>query len=209
MNSVTTTTGKSRSDPMRDFVARQLESGMDNETIVHELSKSGIQDNAARDLVDSVNRDAMAGALHPDADTPSILPALVGGLVAAILGGCIWYGLVALTNYEFGIVAWGLGAAVGFAVVVCSKGERGSTQQTVAISLSIVGVLIGKYLIYCHLVRLWAEQLGSRTVANVSILSVGTVSDFLTNMGEVLGPFDLLWVGLAVYSAWKITDDVS
>lgn len=209
MSSVTTTTGTNHGHPMRDFVARQLENGMDNEAIIGELGKSGIQENAARQLVESVSQDALAGALHPGADSSSIVPAILGGSVAAIICGCIWYGLVVLTHYEFGMVAWGLGAAVGLAVIICSKGERGSTQQTVAVALSIFGVLVGKYLIYGHMVRLWAEQLGRQTAANVSVLSPGMMSDFLSNMGEVFGAFDLFWIGLAVYSAWKITDDVS
>ena len=43
--------------------------------------------------------------------------ALAAGLVAALVGGLVWAGIVLFTNYEIGWVAWGIGGLVLACVV--------------------------------------------------------------------------------------------
>ena len=126
---MSTTTGQmTQADRMRNFVAEKLASGADKESVVKELEKSGVQEDVANRLVDSISHQPFAAPIEPTG-TSSVQGAVLGGLVAAVLGGLIWGGLVILTGYEFGIVAWALGAVVGYAIVMFSKGEQGTPQQ--------------------------------------------------------------------------------
>ena len=78
----------------------------------------------------------------------SLLPALGAGLVAAIVGGVIWGLIVKISDYEVGIIAWGIGFVAGTAVVFASRGAKGQRLQVIAVVSALVGVLLGKYLSY-------------------------------------------------------------
>lgn len=201
-----TTTGQmTQADRMRNFVAEQLANGADKESVVKELEKSGVQEDVAGRLVDSISHQPFAAPIEPTSAS-SVQGAVLGGLVAAVLGGLIWGGLVILTGYEFGIVAWALGAAVGYAIVMFSKGEQGTPQQIAGVSCSVLGILIGKYLtFYYYIKEVVSQELGPATASEISVFSGGLIGEFLSNIGEVAGPFDIVWFALAIGSAWKIT----
>jgi hypothetical protein len=205
--SETNTLGQTtQSDHLRNYVATQLSNGTDVDTVVAELGKSGIQEDMARRLVESVSQAPMSAAIHPQGGTPPIQGALIGGALAALVGGLVWGGLVILTGFEFGIVAWLLGGAVGYAVLMFSKGETGFPQQIAAVVFSIGGILLGKYLTFYYFVKeVVSQELGAVTAENISLFSAGLIGEFLGGLGDVVGLFDLLWIGLAVGSAWKIT----
>lgn len=72
---------------------------------------------------------------------------LVLGIVAAVIGGAIWAGIVTLTGYEVGYVAWGVGLIVGVAVAAGAK-EPGVVNGVTAAGLAVGGLLLGKLLIF-------------------------------------------------------------
>ena len=130
----------------------------------------------------------------------SLLPAIAVGLGAAIVGGVVWGLIVKISDYEVGIVAWGIGFLAGTAVVFAARGAKGQSLQVVAVISALVGVLLGKYLSFAFSVQEEAETLG---------FSIGLVSSemfriFRENLDDVFGLFDLLWIGLAVFTAWRV-----
>jgi hypothetical protein len=64
---------------------------------------------------------------------------LFGG-VAAILGAAIYYGVIALTNFEIGLVALLIGFMVGAAVRMATKGRGGRRFQVMALVLTYFSV---------------------------------------------------------------------
>lgn len=130
----------------------------------------------------------------------SLLPAVAAGLVAAVLGGVVWALIVQASNYEVGIVAWGIGFIVGTAVVLATRGGSGPRLQATAVVLALVGILLGKYLGYALAVQDEAEKVG----ASIGLFSDQMRSFFREDIEAVFGAFDLLWVGLAVFTAWRI-----
>jgi mannose/fructose/N-acetylgalactosamine-specific phosphotransferase system component IID len=130
----------------------------------------------------------------------SLLPAIAVGLGAAIVGGVVWGLIVKISDYEVGIVAWGIGFLVGTAVVFATRGAKSQQLQIIAVVCALVGVLLGKYLSFAFSVQEEAEALG---------FSIGLVSSemfriFRENLDDVFGLFDLLWIGLAVFTAWRV-----
>ena len=124
--------------------------------------------------------------------------ALLAGLVAAIVGGTAWGLISKYTDYEVGIVAWGIGFLTGFAVERAAGGRRSPDLQAIAIVTALLGVLLGKYLGFAFAVQEAEQDFGTQT----GLLSGEMFSLFRHNLSEVFGLFDLLWTGLAVASAW-------
>jgi hypothetical protein len=63
------------------------------------------------------------------------------GVVAAALGALLYYGIAALTGYEFGLIAIVVGFGVGTAVRWGSNGRGGWLYQTLAIALTYLAIV--------------------------------------------------------------------
>ena len=102
-------------------------------------------------------------------------------------------------------MAWGIGLLAGFAVVLFSGGKRGRPIQVVAVAASVVGIVIGKYLTFFHVLKeVVAQEHGAEAAESISVLSGGVVEFFFQNVVSMSDPFDLLWIILAVITAWRI-----
>ncbi|MBA2360999.1 MAG: hypothetical protein H0V79_08735 [Actinobacteria bacterium] len=144
---------------------------------------------------------------HPPITEPPITerqgsPALAvpAALLAAIAGGIAWGLIVKWTEYEVGIVAWGIGFLTGTAAVLATRGGKGPVLQAIAIVTALLGILLGKYLSYAFDVQDQAEEAG----VSLGLFSGDMRSFFREDLDKVFGLFDLLWVGFAVYTAWRV-----
>jgi hypothetical protein len=131
----------------------------------------------------------------------ALVPALLAGIVAAVVGGVVWGLIVKWTDYEVGFVAWGIGFLVGLAVVTAAR-TRGLVFQVVAVLCALLGILIGKYLSFVWVLQNVADERLSENV-DIPVFSMDTVDLFRNNLDTIFGWIDLLWVGLAVVTAWR------
>ncbi len=135
----------------------------------------------------------------------SLVPALIGGVLAAVAGGAAWAALVIVSGYEIGFTAIAIGFLSGCGVVLFSRGGKGVLFQVIAALSSVLGVAVGKYGYYAYyLKQAVGEEYGMEVAANVKLLSVGVLEAFMMDAGSFLGGFDILWVVLAAITAWKI-----
>ena len=58
------------------------------------------------------------------------------GLVAAILGAILYYAVIAITNFEIGIVAIAIGYMVGYGIRMGTRGRGGRRFQVIAVVLT-------------------------------------------------------------------------
>ena len=128
-----------------------------------------------------------------------LLP-LGAALAAAVLGGVLWGLIVKWFDYEIGIVAWAIGFMAGTAVANVARGARGTHLQAIAVVGALVGILLGKYLSFAFAVQEDAQAVG----VELGVLSGEMFRFFRENLSDVFGLFDLLWIGLAVFTAWRI-----
>ena len=77
---------------------------------------------------------------------PSLVPAILAGLGAALIGGIAWTVIMSLTGYELGIAAWAMGGLVGFGMSRATT-LRGTVPAASAAALALVGLLIARVLI--------------------------------------------------------------
>ena len=119
-----------------------------------------------------------------DRDRVSLVVPALAAFAAAAAGGVVWGLIVKYTQYEVGIAAWAIGFLAATAAVMAARGYKSRTLQIIAIVAALVGILLGKYLSWA----LWGEENGYPR---------------WTNMWSW---WDALWIGLAVVTAWQVTD---
>jgi hypothetical protein len=129
-----------------------------------------------------------------------LLTAAGAGIAAALAGGVIWGLIGEWSNYEVGVAAWGIGFLVGTAVVFGARGQRGLPLQVLAVVLALAGVLIGKYLSFVWSLQGDLKELG----ISLPVFSGDTVDLFMDDKSDVWSGWDLLWIGLAVVTAFRI-----
>ena len=87
-----------------------------------------------------------------ETENPNLILAALAGLGAAAIGALVWYGVVAIINYQLGIIAAGIGWLVGMAVVFGSGRKRGVALQAISVIITIVALVISEYLIVRHFI---------------------------------------------------------
>ncbi len=68
---------------------------------------------------------------------------IIAGIVAGIAGAAAWAAIAFFAGVNSGIVAWGIGALVGFAIA--ATGRSGKLPGVAAVVITIVAILAGKY----------------------------------------------------------------
>lgn len=76
---------------------------------------------------------------------------LLFGLVAAIVGGAIWYGIVVASDRQFIYLAIGYGVLIGAAVVKGAKRANPATAVVAAV-IAAIGIVMSYYFITRHLI---------------------------------------------------------
>jgi len=120
----------------------------------------------------------------------------LAGLVAALVAAGIWALITALTEYQIGFMAIGVGFLVGIAMRVVGKGIE-PVFGIVGAALSLLGCLIGNLLTVSWFIAAsegvpYWELLGSLNLEfAIEILTV------------TFDPMDLVFYGIAVYFGYK------
>jgi ABC-type Fe3+-siderophore transport system permease subunit len=123
--------------------------------------------------------------------------AAAAGLAAAIAAGVVWALIVKVSDYEIGVAAWGIGFLVGTTVVFAARRRKRTPLAAVAVVAALIGILLGKYLSFVFIAR---EELGE----TYGFLSGDTWNLFMDNKGIVFSFWDVLWIGLAAVTAWRV-----
>ncbi|UCC71566.1 MAG: hypothetical protein JSV86_14410 [Gemmatimonadota bacterium] len=190
---------------MTSFIIDQIKTGADRETIRVRLMASGVREEVANEMVEQVFSQTTEIAEVEECTGGSLLPAIVGGGLAAVAGGLIW-GLIAVTTgYEIGWIAWGVGLLAGWGVLMFARGRKGLPLQLVAVTSAALGIFIGKYFTFYSALKMYvAEEYGAEAVTQMSMLSPGVVQIFGESVGAMMSGFDALWIILAVGTAWGV-----
>lgn len=105
----------------------------------------------------------MADGMHHDDSTTDgvqeagVNRALLGGALAAVLGGVAWAVVVITTGYEIGWAAWAIGVLVGI-VMVKLTAARGPSLAALAAIFAAAGLVTGKFFIVQYGTERFAVQ---------------------------------------------------
>jgi len=156
---------------------------------------SGPPSPQARPEIDQLKLQMMMQQIR---DNQNLSLAIIGGAAAAVAGAVIWGAVTAVTNWQIGIMAVGIGFLVGLVVRKVGRGVSPSFGVTGAV-LSLAGCLLGNLLAACAII---ADQ------QSMGFFEVFGRVDFQTAidiMVETFHPMDVLFYGLAVYYGYKFS----
>ena len=187
------------------FVVAEMQAGSDKATIAQKLIDQGIDRGEAEQFTGAVY-DEVAGMVAKEQFSPAAIgPGLVGGIIAALLGGGVWAGIAIFAEYEIGIIAWGIGGLCGYGVVMAAGGRKGLPLQVIAVLTGVFGIAAGKFFTFYFIVKQSIEETyGAEAAASFQMTSPDTISMFMEALPEMASPYDILWVLLAVITAWRI-----
>jgi hypothetical protein len=129
-------------------------------------------------------------------DNQNLSLAIVGGAVAAAAGAVLWAIVTAVTNWQIGIMAVGIGFLVGLVIRKVGRGVSPSFGITGAV-LSLAGCLLGNLLAACAII---ADQQSMGFFEVLGRVDFRTAVDIIV---ETFHPMDVLFYGLAVYYGYK------
>ena len=91
-------------------------------------------------------------------ETGSLSPVAIAAAVgAALFGAWVWRFVAVTFEYEFGLIAWGIGGAVGFAAAI--TGSRGMQVGVLCAVLAFGSIVLGKYWAYSAFVDQFQEAI--------------------------------------------------
>jgi hypothetical protein len=126
---------------------------------------------------------------------------IVGGLLAAVVGGVVWAVIAAMTERELGLIAIVIGALTGYAVVLFSNKRIATVHKAIAVIFALIGILLGKYLTVVY----FTSELFSDASMLDLVFDGEMVSAFVETFTDYFSePVDLLFIVLAIVSAWQI-----
>jgi len=126
--------------------------------------------------------------------------AVLGGLAGAVLGVLAWWGFTVVTEIAFGLIAVGIGIAVGKGVVLASGGKRSRGLQILSTAISLAAFGYATYLVnrtFLH--RAFAAQ------GATGALPLLPEPQLLFDVVKLdFGIMDVVFLAIVVYEAWKI-----
>jgi hypothetical protein len=125
-----------------------------------------------------------------------LIPAVVAGCIAGLIGAAVWAVIAIFTQHEIGWIAIGVGFLVGFAVRVAGRGFE-VRYAAIGGALALAAVVAGKILALCGLI---AKQ---ENISFWDVLGNFPFSELPAVMRETFEPMDLLFYALAVWMGWK------
>jgi hypothetical protein len=134
------------------------------------------------------------------------LKATVLGAAAAAVGGGLYFAVLALTGYEFGLIAIVVGFLVGGAVRTGSERRGGAPYQALAMLLTYASI-VSTY-IPDILEGFRAEGVAERMTGQlvqvrilVGVVAYAFATPFLRGFENIIG---IVIIAIGLYEAWKI-----
>lgn len=117
------------------------------------------------------------------------------GLASSTIMAVVWGLIIYMSGYELGFLAIIMGLVVGISIA-SSTPNRGPAQGIAAIAFVLFGLILGKAIGGCLL------AMNDPDFAEIPKLILILVSPLAAV--KMLGLYDVLWIGLAIFNAWKI-----
>ncbi len=128
----------------------------------------------------------------------NLLLGILGGVAGAAVGAGIWAIITAVTQFQIGWMAVGVGFLVGFGVRWLGKGVD-PVFGVVGAVLALLGCLAGNLLSVCIMIS------QNQGIALTDVLSRLDPSLAARIMSATFDVMDLLFYGIAIYEGYKFS----
>ena len=124
--------------------------------------------------------------------------AIISGLFASLIGAGVWALFTAVSEYQIGFMAIGVGFLVGYSVRIAGKGVDLVYGITGAV-LSFFGCILGNFLTVIYFIAMNEEM------PFMSVLSQMNLESAVEVMVDTFDPMDLLFYGIAIYFGFRMS----
>jgi hypothetical protein len=138
--------------------------------------------------------DRILATKPPEPGAQGLLRAALFGAGAALLGTIVYFAVLALSGYEIGLIAVGVGWLVGRAVRKGGYGCGGWKLQALAVGLTYCSI-VGSY------VPLAMKTVAADGLGMLLLFGYALAAPFLAGFRNILG---LFIIGLGLYEAWRL-----
>ena len=172
----------------------------ENQNNIHEsqTEADNISVSQPAEQEQSMDREQVSFALEQIKSEQSLVLGITGGAIGAIAGAIAWAIVVAVTNYQLGLMAIAVGFMVGYAVRFFGKGID-KVYGVIGAAFSLFGCLAGNLLAVIYFISV------SEKVPYWEMLARIDISVMISLMIETFQPMDLLFYGIAVYEGYQIS----
>ena len=191
------------------YVFSRMKKGLDKYTIIKDYAKSGVAESDARSKIEPLYKKIYDAAVREKYTSDYFQRALLGALAAALAGGIGWGVLALKLDYESAVIAWSIGGLAGSMVVWFTGGKKGTTLQTMAVIASLAGILLGKYIVYFYQYKeIVLQTMGEEAAGKLTYYSQDIIYNFIEEIPHLFEMFDIVWVIVALLTAWRIPKDM-
>ena len=128
----------------------------------------------------------------------SLTAGLAAGAVAALVSAGVWAAITAITDFQIGWMAIGVGCLVGYAIRTFGKGIDKSFGVMGAV-LAVLGCALGNLLSVCIMI---SQQEGVPILSVISVLTPEIVGELTV---VTFHPMDVLFYAMAIYAGYKFS----
>jgi hypothetical protein len=130
---------------------------------------------------------------------------VIGGAIGAVLATAIWYGVVAITSWQVGIVAIAVGFIVGQGVVLGAGRHPSIALVPISLAFTFTSLVVSEYLIARHFLGIAAAEISAETGVTIAEVEAVFASPFeLLRFSLEAEPITLLFWAIAGWEAFVI-----
>jgi hypothetical protein len=130
---------------------------------------------------------------------------VIGGAIGAVLATALWYGVVAITNWQIGIIAVAVGFIVGQGVVFGAGRHPSIALVPISVVFTLVSLVVSEYLIARHLLGIAAAEISAEFGVSIAEVEAEFASPIeLLRFSLESEPITLLFWAIAGWEAFII-----
>jgi hypothetical protein len=145
---------------------------------------------------DQMSEAEMRFALNRLREQQNLVAGALVGAAAALVGAAIWAVITALTEYQIGWMAVGVGFLVAYAVRVAGKGID-KIFGVVGALLSLVGCIVGNLLTTIYFIA------KTEDISFLDVLAALDLSLIVEIMTATFHPMDIFFYAFAIYIGYR------
>ena len=126
---------------------------------------------------------------------------LIAGFIAALVAGLVWATITAVTGFQIGWMAVGVGFVVGVAVQSFGRGVT-PLYRFLGAGLSLFGCLAGNLM---TVAMVFSRAEPAISFFEVMLILITTPTAALEALRLTFSPLDLLFYGIAIYQGYKLS----
>ena len=126
--------------------------------------------------------------------------AALGAVLGGIVGVLAWWGFTAATKWSLGLIAVGVGWAVGWGTVRFAGGKRSRGLQVLSATVAVASWVAANFLVNATFVNRALADKGDAFRVGIPPESIDL---FMRVVGMNFGIMDVVFLAIMVWEAWK------